>query len=64
VATPVGDGIIPWPAIIAALSRDGYRGCLSLEYERRWFPDQLPPAELGLARSRDALQAMLKAVVA
>lgn len=64
LATPVGDGIVPWPAIVAALSRDGYRGCLSLEYERRWFPDQLPPAELGLARSRDALRAMLKAAVA
>lgn len=63
-AMPVGDGIVPWPAIIAALTRDGYRGCLSLEYERRWFPDQLPPAEEGLARSRDAVRAMVKAAAA
>jgi L-ribulose-5-phosphate 3-epimerase len=60
-AVPVGEGLVPWPGIIGALVRDGYRGCLSLEYERRWFPDQLPPAEEGLARSRDALRAMLEA---
>jgi sugar phosphate isomerase/epimerase len=64
LAVPVGDGIVPWPGIIGALVRDGYRGCLSLEYERRWFPDQLPPAEEGLARSRDALRALLKAAAA
>jgi L-ribulose-5-phosphate 3-epimerase len=63
-AVPVGDGIVPWPAIISALAHDDYRGCLSLEYERRWFPDQLPAAEEGLARSRDALRAMLKAAAA
>ena len=63
-AVPVGDGLVPWPSIVGALMRDGYRGCLSLEYERRWFPDQLPPAEEGLARSRDALGALLKATAA
>jgi L-ribulose-5-phosphate 3-epimerase len=63
-AVPVGDGLVPWPDIIGALARDGYRGCLCLEYERRWFPDQLPPADEGLARSRDSLRAMLEAATA
>ncbi|WP_460452520.1 sugar phosphate isomerase/epimerase family protein [Alsobacter sp. SYSU BS001988] len=64
IAVPVGEGIVPWPAIIQRLHGDGYNGCLSLEYERRWFPDQLPPAETGVARSRDALRAIWSEVAA
>jgi L-ribulose-5-phosphate 3-epimerase len=47
----VGDGIVPWPEILSALRAGGYEGVLSLEYERRWHPQDLPPAETGMAVS-------------
>ena len=55
-ATVVGEGIVPWDRIIGALTADRYTGYLSLEYEARWFPHQLPPPEIGLARSRDCVR--------
>ena len=55
-ATVVGVGIIPWPEIIHTLSNLGYDKFYSLEYERRWHPDQLPPANMGLKRSIEYLQ--------
>jgi sugar phosphate isomerase/epimerase len=48
VACYVGNGVVPWNRILPALRDLGYDGYLSLEYERKWHPDQLPAAEEGL----------------
>jgi sugar phosphate isomerase/epimerase len=45
-----GEGIIPWPEILPALAAQGFDGWLSLEYERRWYPYDLPPAAEGMKR--------------
>lgn len=58
-SVPVGQGDVPWKAIVAALSAQGYAGDLTLEYEMRWVPDQLPPTRIGAAMSRDFLQCCL-----
>lgn len=50
-SVPVGDGDIPWRAIVAGLVDHGYDGDVTFEYEMRWVPDQLPPARMGVARS-------------
>jgi L-ribulose-5-phosphate 3-epimerase len=57
-AALVGEGIVPWPAILAALSKIRYGGYLTLEYERRWFPDELPEAAIGCAKARDYLRSL------
>lgn len=59
-ATAVGEGIIPWQEIISILADLGYDGFYSLEYERRWHPDQLPPAHVGLKRSIEYLQSIAR----
>jgi sugar phosphate isomerase/epimerase len=56
VAAVLGQGIIPWAQIIGALSDHGYKGFYSLEYERRWFPDQLPPPAVGMKQCLDFLR--------
>ena len=48
IAAVLGQGIMPWEMIIASLNDLGYEGFYSLEYERRWFPDQLPPPAVGM----------------
>lgn len=54
-----GEGALEWPEILRRLSEGGYDGPLSLEYERRWHPDDLPPAEQGMARGAGYLRDIL-----
>ena len=51
----VGEGIIPWPEILQILYNRGYKGWLSLEYERRWHPDDIPDASIGMKKSIEYL---------
>ena len=55
----VGSGVIPWRDILVELTRQGYDGVLSLEYEYRWHRDDLIPPELGFAQSARYLADLL-----
>lgn len=55
----VGTGVLPWPQILAALLRHGYDDLLSIEYEYRWHPQDLPTPEDGFRESAAALRGML-----
>ena len=59
----VGTGVVPWPAILEELVRRGYDDVLSLEYEYRWHPRDLPAPEIGFKDSALALREMLATVV-
>ncbi|TDC68106.1 sugar phosphate isomerase/epimerase family protein [Streptomyces hainanensis] len=50
----LGAGELPWPAIVAALLDEGYRGVLYVEHE-----DALLPTAQGAANSLAALRALL-----
>ncbi len=52
----VGEGILDWPSILAKVKSIGYDGWLSLEYERRWHPDDIPDASIGMKQSADYLK--------
>ena len=52
----VGEGVIPWPEILRAVKARGYDGWLSLEYERRWHPDDIPDASIGMKQSLEYLR--------
>lgn len=55
----VGDGVVPWDGILASLAAIGYDDVLSLEYEYRWHPQDLPEPAVGFARSAAAVRAAL-----
>lgn len=55
----VGDGILPWADILFSLRALGYDDVLTLEYEYRWHPQDLPEPSIGFARSAAALRAVL-----
>jgi len=55
----IGDGIVPWGGILATLSTLGYDDVLTLEYEYRWHPQDLPEPAVGFARGAQALRALL-----
>jgi L-ribulose-5-phosphate 3-epimerase len=55
----IGAGVLPWPQILAALLHHGYDDLLSIEYEYRWHPQDLPTPEDGFRESAAALRGML-----
>ena len=56
----VGQGILDWPGILAQLKDLGYDGYLSLEYEYRWHPQDLPEPAEGFRLGAEALRHMLE----
>ncbi|MCP1111158.1 sugar phosphate isomerase/epimerase family protein [Ohessyouella blattaphilus] len=54
----VGEGVIKWPEILKLIKKQGYEGWLSLEYERRWHPDDIPDASVGMKKSLEYLQSL------
>ncbi len=52
----VGEGELDWPGILNAVKDRGYDGWLSLEYERRWHPDDIPDASVGMRKSAEYLR--------
>jgi L-ribulose-5-phosphate 3-epimerase len=57
-----GDGPLDWSVIVGDLHARGYDGFFTLEYEKRWFPDELPPAADGLRAGRDHVRAILDTI--
>ncbi|OJV84211.1 MAG: hypothetical protein BGO37_01610 [Cellulomonas sp. 73-92] len=56
----IGEGIIDWPAVVAALDATGYDGFFSLEYEYRWNPADLPEPAVGFPESARRLKAAME----
>ena len=54
----VGEGELDWPGILAMVKEYGYDGWLSLEYERRWHPDDIPDASIGMKKSAEYLHSI------
>jgi L-ribulose-5-phosphate 3-epimerase len=58
----VGTGVIPWTDILGELVRRGYNDVLSLEYEYRWHPQDLPEPAVGFAESGRAVRSILASI--
>ena len=55
----VGEGVVPWPEILASVKEHGYDGWLSMEYERRWHPDDIPDASIGMKKGAEYLRKLI-----
>ncbi len=60
----VGGGVIPWPDIIEQLVKRGYDDVLTLEYEYRWHPQDLPDPAIGFAESAGYIRGLLSEISA
>lgn len=58
----VGEGELDWPGILRLARQYGYEGWLSLEYERRWHPDDIPDASVGMKASAEYLRKILPGI--
>lgn len=55
----VGEGVIAWPEILKLVKEHGYDGWLSMEYERRWHPDDIPDASIGMKKGADYIKSIM-----
>lgn len=55
----VGEGVIAWPEILKLIKEHGYDGWLSMEYERRWHPDDIPDASIGMKKGADYIKSIM-----
>lgn len=44
----MGEGTVAWEEVLAELKRVGYTGYVSDEYEKYWYPKELPEPEVGM----------------
>jgi L-ribulose-5-phosphate 3-epimerase len=52
----IGDGEMDWTDIVTRLLATGYTGAISLEYEYRWHPQDLPEPRQGFERGVQRLR--------
>jgi len=57
----IGAGVVPWREIMVELREANYTGFVSLEYEKKWYPDMLPDAGTGMAQCVRTLKSYRKA---
>lgn len=55
----VGEGELNWPEILKMVKEEGYDGWLSMEYERRWHPDDIPDASIGMKKSAEYIRSIM-----
>jgi sugar phosphate isomerase/epimerase len=58
----LGEGAVPWPEIIRGLAAGGYDGFVSVEYTRKWYPEDLPVPEIGMQHSVDYLRRLISGI--
>ena len=49
----MGEGTVAWDEALDELKKIGYTGYVSDEYEKYWYPDQLPEPEVGMKHNLD-----------
>lgn len=55
----VGEGVLAWPEILKLVKEHGYDGWLSMEYERRWHPDDIPDASIGMKKGAEYIRSIM-----
>jgi len=58
----LGDGELDWAGILRGLAATGYEGTISLEYEYRWHPQDLPEPLEGFRRGAETLRTHLESI--
>ncbi len=58
-SVPLGEGVIPWPRVLAHLVRAGYDGFVSDEYEKKWRPE-LPDPHVAMAENARRLREWIR----
>ncbi|MBE6931210.1 MAG: sugar phosphate isomerase/epimerase [Ruminococcaceae bacterium] len=55
----MGEGTVAWEEVLAELKRVGYTGYVCDEYEKYWYPDELPEPEIGMKHNLEYVKERL-----
>lgn len=55
----MGEGTVNWKAVLPMLRAIGYTGYVSDEYEKYWYPEDLPDAEIGMKHNLEYAKSFL-----
>lgn len=47
----MGEGTVSWTDVLPELKKTGFTGYISDEYEKFWYPDELPEPEIGMKQN-------------
>lgn len=56
-AALMGEGTVAWEETLAEIKRVGYTGYISDEYEKYWYPKELPEPEVGMKHNLEFVKA-------
>ncbi len=55
----MGEGTVDWIPVLKELNKIGYSGYVCDEYEKYWYPEELPEPEIGMKHNLDFVKAHL-----
>ena len=55
----MGEGTVAWDEVLAELKAIGYTGYVSDEYEKYWYPEDLPEPEIGMKHNLEFVKSRL-----
>lgn len=55
----MGEGTVLWEEVLTELKRVGYTGYVTDEYEKYWYPDELPEPEVGMKHNLEYVKKFL-----
>jgi len=55
----MGEGTVLWKKVLPELEKIGYTGYISDEYEKYWYPEELPEPEIGMKHNLDWVKNIL-----
>ena len=56
----MGKGTVRWPEVLTELKKVGYTGYVSDEYEKYWYPAELPDAEIGMKHNLNYVKSFIQ----
>lgn len=58
----MGKGTVAWKEVLTELVKRGYNGYISDEYEKFWYPQELPEPEIGMKHNLEWMKDIIKGV--
>ena len=58
----MGKGTVAWKEVLTELVRRGYNGYISDEYEKFWYPEELPDPEIGMKHNLEWMKDVISGV--
>jgi len=55
----MGEGTVDWIPVLKELNKIGYSGYVCDEYEKYWYPEELPEPEIGMKHNLDFVKSYL-----